>query len=142
GFIYLFTGGIKRIPKRRKHKQLTKGYDMQEYLTDVKVNEDSDLVGHTFNPDELAKKLDLDVLRIFKADSDSSAQRSKVKIEAGDVLRIRGSAGEIEKLLQSNKVTLKPSHEWTDTDLTKGRDALVEAAVSPDSSLSGATMES
>src|SRR5699024_3309037 len=69
GFIYLFIYGIRAIPDRRKHKELTKGYDMQEYLTDVTVKQGSELVGHIFHPDELTKKLDLDVLRIFKAKS-------------------------------------------------------------------------
>ncbi|SMO33891.1 SLC13 family permease [Fodinibius sediminis] len=142
GFIYLFVYGIPRIPARREHKQLTKGYKMQEYLTDVVVTEESDLAGHIFHPEELTNALDLDVLRIFKPDSDSSAQRNEVKIEAGDILRIRGSAKEIDKLLKSNEFMLKPAHEWTDTDLMKGRDALVEAVIAPESSLIGKTLES
>lgn len=142
GFLYLFTIGIPKIPDRRKHKELTKGYDMQEYLTDVIVKEGSSLVGHLFHPEELTQKLDLDVLRIFKPESDSSAYRSEVNIEAGDVLRIRGSAEEIDKLLKTEDVELQPAHEWTDTDLQKGQDALVEAAVAPDSAIAGRSLKS
>lgn len=142
GFIYLFVYGIRAIPDRRKHKELTKGYDMQEYLTDVTVKEGSELVGHIFHPEELTEKMDLDVLRIFKTKSDASAQRSEVRIEAGDMLRIRGGADEIDKLLQNDKFALQPPHEWIDADLKEGRDALVEAAVAPDSSLSGRSLDS
>lgn len=142
GFIYLFAAGIRMIPDRRKNEELTEGYEMQEYLTDIVVEPDSDLIGEKLDEDKLTQKLDLDVLRVFKPQSDSSAQRSDVKIEAGDVLRIRGSAKEIDKLLSSNEVSLKPTKEWSDVDLEQGRDSLVEAAVAPDSSLEGKTLNS
>ncbi len=142
GFIYLFTTGIRNIPGRRENEELTESYEMQDYLTDVVVQEESGLVGEKFDEHKLTEKLDLDVLRIFKTDSDSSAQRSDVRIQAGDVLRIRGSAREIDKLLDSNKVVLKPSRHWTDTDLQQSRDTLVEAVVAPDSSLENKTLDS
>jgi di/tricarboxylate transporter len=142
GFLYLFIYGIRAIPDRRKHKELTKGYKMQEYLTDVTIKEGSELIDQAFYPEELTKKIDLDVIRIFKADSNASVQRTEVYIEAGDVLRIRGSADEIDKLLKDDSFALQPPHEWIDADLTEGRDALVEAAVAPESSLSGRSLDS
>lgn len=142
GFLYLFTFGIRSIPSRRENEDLTESYKMQEYLTDVIVKSQSDLVGHKLDEEKLTEKLDLDVLRIFKPNSDSSAQRSDVNIEAGDILRIRGSASEIDKLLKSNAVSLKPTQKWTDVDLEQSRDVLVEAAVAPDSSLEGKTLDS
>lgn len=142
GFLYLFTFGIRSIPSRRENEDLTESYEMQEYLTDLIVKNESDLVGHKLDEEKLTEKLDLDVLRIFKPNSDSSAQRSDVNIEAGDILRIRGSASEIDKLLKSNAVSLKPTQKWTDVDLEQSRDILVEAAVAPDSSLEGKTLDS
>lgn len=140
GFIYLFTVGIKNIPKRRRNEDLTKGYEMQEYLTDVIVEKESELVGQELDEEKLTQTLDLDVLRIFKPQSDSSAQRSDITIQEGDVLRIRGSAPEIDKLLKTNQFTLKPPREWLDVDLEQSRDTLIEAAVAPDSSLEGRTL--
>lgn len=141
GFLYLFTIGIKKIPTRRQNEELTSGYKMQEYLTDVIVEPTSNLLGEVFDGDHLTKELDLDVLRIFKQGRDTSAQRTKTTIESGDVLRIRGSASEINKLLGRNDISLKPAREWTDVDLQHGRDALVEAVIAPDSSLEGKTLD-
>ncbi|MFH5885803.1 SLC13 family permease [Halalkalibaculum sp. DA3122] len=140
GFIYLFTIGIKMIPNRRKNEELTSGYKMQGYLTDVVLEPGSDLVGTVLDEQELTAHLDLDVLRIFKPGRDSSAQRSEVYLKAGDILRIRGSAEEINKLLQREDISLKPPKKWVDVDLEQSRDALVEAAVAPDSSLVGETL--
>jgi len=137
GFLYLFVIGIKMIPERRKNEELTRGYKMQEYLTDVVIEPASDLVGKLLDEEGLTHELDLDVLRIFKKRSDSSAQRSDIKLEGGDILRIRGSAEEIQKLLEREDFSLRPTKEWHDIDLEHSRDVLIEAGVAPDSALVG-----
>jgi len=144
GFLFLFFAGIKMIPPRRSEKksELTNEFEIQPYLTDLIVLENSDLVGKIFDEEKLTHELDLDVLRIFKPDSDSSAQRSDIRIEKGDVFRIRGSAGEIDKLLQREDLALKTTVEWFDTDLEQGRDALLEASVAPESQIEGRALGS
>ncbi len=135
GLTFLFTIGIKMIPERRKQEDLTKGYELQDYLTDIIINSTSDLVGKTLNHKELTRELDLDVIRVFKDGFDSSAQRSEIQISNGDILRIRGNKDDIKKLLNREDVSLRSAHEWVDIDLEQGRDALVEAVVAPESAL-------
>jgi len=136
--MYLF--GVDFIPARRKKEGLTKGFEMQEFLTDLRIKPQSSLGGKFLDEEELTSELDLDVLRIFKPESQSSAQRTKTKLQAGDVLRIRGSASEIDKLLRREDLSLEPSTEWEDVDMKQGRDTLVEAAVAPESTLEGRTL--
>lgn len=135
GFLFLFTVGIRMIPERRGEESLTKQFEMQRYLTDIVINPGSALVGRRLDPEELTNELDLDVIRVFGEQRDSSAQRNKVFLEAGDILRIRGSAGEIQKLLDREDVDILPTREWADQDLEHGRDAIVEAVIAPESSL-------
>ncbi|MCG2587976.1 SLC13 family permease [Rhodohalobacter sulfatireducens] len=135
GFLFLFTIGIKIIPERRKEDELTKQYEMQHYLTDIRINEGSSLVGTYLDEEDLTKNMDLDVIRVFKQKEDSSAQRNQIKIEGGDILRIRGNVEEMKKLMKSEDVSLLPSREWMDKDLEHGRDAIVEAVIAPESSL-------
>jgi len=61
-------------------------------------------------------------------------------LETGDVVRIRGSAAEIDKLIEREGVRLRPTEEWYDIDLERGPDALVEVVVAPDSPLVGETV--
>ncbi|MDR8391616.1 anion permease [Aliifodinibius sp. S!AR15-10] len=103
---------------------------MQAYLTDVIIESKSDLVGTVLNEEELTSHLDLDVLRIFKPNRDSSAKRSDVKLEVGDILRIRGSADEINKLLQREDISLRPPKKWIDVDLEQSRDAAESMGIS------------
>jgi di/tricarboxylate transporter len=144
GFIYIFTVGYRFIPPRRKKEssELTDSFEMQSYLTDLVVNPSSPLVGKEFDEKDLTRELDLDVLRIFKPNSDTTAQRSRFKLEAGNVLRVRGSAEEIDKLTGREDLSIKYTERWKDTDLKIGHDALVEATISPDSAIEGQKLES
>ena len=69
-------------------------------------------------------------------------RRDGAVLEAGDVLRIRGNAEEIEKLVAREGVHLRPTKEWYDIDLERGSDALVEVVVAPDSPLVSETIGS
>jgi di/tricarboxylate transporter len=137
GFLYMYLAGYNLIPARRKDDELTTDFQIQGYLTDLLVEPESHLVGEFLDEEKLTEELDLDILRIFKTASDSSATRTKTKIEAGDILRVRGRASEIDKLVRREDLSLVPSSEWVDVDLKHGRDALVEAAVAPESTLEG-----
>ncbi len=141
GFLYMFTIGNKLIPDRRKDEgELTQDYKMQEYLTDVIIEENSDWIGQPTNEAPIVKDLDLDLLRVFKESGRSDYKQTTTRLDAGDVLRIRGSASEIDKLVRREDVSLKPTKKWYDVDLRHGTDALVEAIVAPNSSLVNKTI--
>lgn len=140
GFLFLFTFGMKMMPERRKETELTEHYDMQSYLTDISISPDSDLIGRVLNQEKLTEELDIDVIRVFKEGSDSSAQRNEVKIESGDYLRIRGNPEEIGKLLDREDLSIMPSKDWADRDLEHGQDVIIEAIISPESALEQTTL--
>jgi len=136
GFAYMFFIGNKLIPDRREDKDgLTQNYQMQEYLTDVVIDDDSEWVGEPTGEASIVEDLDLDLLRVFKESGRSDYKQSTTKLEAGDVLRIRGSVNEIDKLNRREDVSLKPTKQWYDTDLKHGSDTLVEAIIAPNSAL-------
>ena len=135
GLLYIYTVGVPLIPARRQSRDLTSDYEMQEYLTDVVLEEASPYVGDTVDESRLTEDLDLDILQVFRS-SDEHVQRDMdAALEAGNVLRIRGSVEEIEKLLEREDVSLRPAREWYDMDLEGGPDKLVEAVAAPDSAL-------
>ena len=160
GFAYVAFVGVRLLPARRSSEDLTRGYGIRDYVTDVRVEAESDLVGDTVDGSTLTEDLDLDVLEILRDSGESvpvtpdtatpdtetdegsekvagraqrRAQGTGTLIEAGDVLRIRGSAEDIERLLDREGLTVKPSVEWVDADFQRGQTALVEAVVAPDS---------
>lgn len=140
GFLFLFTFGIKMIPDRRSEADLTDQFDLQSYLTDISINPGSDLIGKVLDHEKLTEELDIDVIRVFKEGSDSSAQRNEVKVESGDYLRIRGNPQEIGKLLEREDLSIMPSKTWVDRDLEHGQDIIIEAIIAPESSLDQTTL--
>ena len=158
GFLYLALVGVKLLPARRPPKDLTRGYGMGAYITDVVVREGSELVGETVDSSALTEGLDVDVLEILRGggrerqegrnqhpdgvesiedqvEDDPRARGPRATIEAGDVLRVRGNAGNIDELLDAENLALEPPLEWVDADLEHSRAELVEAVVAPDSSI-------
>lgn len=140
GFIYMFTVGSRLIPDRRGKGELTQDYQMQEYLTDVIIEPDSEWIGRPTNEAPILNDLDLDLLRVFKSSGGSDYKQTTSRLESGDVLRIRGSVSEIDKLIGREDVSLKPTKHWYDVDLRQGSDALVEAILAPNSSLAQKTI--
>ncbi|MFO7955633.1 MAG: SLC13 family permease [Candidatus Brocadiia bacterium] len=132
GFAYTFLVGHRLIPARRSGASLTGDYEMREFLTDVVVQPESDHVGSTLDESTLTQDLDLDVLEVFRKDGNVSADGDHSIVRKGDVLRVRGSAREIARLMEREDVLLKPRAEWVDGDLEMGDSVLVEAVIAPE----------
>lgn len=137
GFIYLFTVGINLIPERRKDESLTDTFEMQSYLTDVVLQPNSPFVGTPLKNTELIQDLDLDIVEVFDKDGNSKPDRRSIELEEKDILRIRGSVKELNKLLNREDVLIKPNKNWEDKDFEIGNAQLVEAVIAPESSFEG-----
>jgi di/tricarboxylate transporter len=142
GGVYLYTVGVNLIPPRRKEeRELTAQYEMQEFLTDVVLEPASEHLGTPVDETPLTRDLDIDVLQVFRSAEEPVRRERSAPLEAGNVMRIRGSAGEIERLLEREDVALVPAHRWHDVDFEGGPDMLVEAVTAPDSPLASRSME-
>lgn len=141
GFIYIFTFGMKLIPERRKDESLTDTFDMQSYLTDVVLQPNSSFVDTPLKNTELIQDLDLDIVEVFDSKGNSKPDRFTIKLEANDVLRIRGSVKELNKLLNREDVLIKPTKSFEDKDFELGNAQLVEAVVAPESSIEGKKLD-
>lgn len=143
GFLYLFLVGIRWIPARRDDADFTQGFEMQRYITDVKLHPESRHVGDSLEESSFGEDLDLDVLHVFRkgaepeAGEEPQSEGRQAVLQPGDILRIRGSAVEIDKLARRGDVVLRPAHEWHDRDLSHSGSTLVEAVIAPDSPLEG-----
>lgn len=137
GFLYLFTIGINIIPERRKDESLTDTFEMQSYLTDVVLQPNSPFVDTPLKNTKLIQDLDLNIVEVFDEHGESKPDRHNIKLEAKDVLRIRGSVKELNKLLNREDVLIKPNKDWEDKDFELGNAQLVEAVVAPESSYEG-----
>ena len=135
GLAYLYLGGVNLIPARRPPSDLTGSFRLRKFLTDVVVKPESLAIGESVEESRLTEDLELDVLEVFRAGDERPVAEDDPVLQANDVLRIRGSAGELNKLTNRGDVMLQPSFQWEDIDLELGEDVLVEVVVPRNSPL-------
>lgn len=142
GFLYLFLFGNRKIPDYEQEKDLTGQYDIGGNLYDLELTDGCRHIGKPLAECLLTEDIDLDVLRVFRGKESQSAFRTRNDLQKGDVLRMRGSSDDIDKIKDKDHMRLKPPREWKDSDLVMGADVLVEVSIAPDSGLVGKTLKS
>ncbi|MGM0595674.1 MAG: SLC13 family permease [Myxococcota bacterium] len=136
GFLYIFTIGFKLFPDRREEgTDLTSDYSMKNFLTDVELKPAFKGVGHRLNEEKLLGDLDLDILEVYPAGSQERSSKEIRDLQSGDILRIRGNAKDIARLVKREDLIVRPSHNWKDMDFTGGELSLVEVVIAPNSDL-------
>lgn len=137
GLFYMLLAGRWLLPAR-KGKQLTEHYGLRDYLTEIAVGRDSDLVGHALYEANLEEKYGVEVIAILRGDQ-KIWWTDRERIEAGDVLLVRGPVKELMELKDVAGLRLKPEVRLGDEDLTSEELVLAEAVISPTSRLRGRT---
>ncbi len=140
GVVYLLVYGAKKIPAYESAEDLTEQYRMDGNIYDLELKDGCEHIGKPLRECILTEDLDLDVLRVFRGDESEGGTRTSSKLRKGDVLRMRGSSEEIDRVKGRDKLVVRPSRKWKDADLARGRDVLVEVSLAPDSGLIGKTI--
>lgn len=133
GFIYLYFFGVNMVPPRRKVASLGRDFNTVDYLSDIEVTADYAHVGKPLKEVQDRWQLDIDVIFLCR-DGETISEKDRAKLREGDVVRIRGSAKEIDKLIQ-RRTGLEVRHpvQWEDADITSFHYEMLEAVVAPDS---------
>ena len=130
GVAYMLLVGVRLVPARRSPADLSEEFEVSKFLTDITLGPESELIGRRVAEAKLPK--DLELLEVFRRDGLRPAQGRRSVLQEGDVLRVRGSAEELSKLLDRHFVSIKPSKESFDVDFKSGATALVEVVISPE----------
>jgi len=131
GAIYVTTVAPRWLPEREADQALTRRYELGAYLTDVEVGEH---LVHDGSDDGLTEGLDLDVLEVHR---DGHPLAASDNVAPGDVMRIRGSASEIGRLLARDDLRMHSSDALDDVDMSAGDLRLVEVVIPPETALVG-----
>lgn len=122
GLVYLMTLGRKLTPARIEHKQdITENYDIDDYLTIVRVKEDSQFIGKKLEDsfgDDDEKFYIVDIIRDEK---DVRYDPKRRRVKEGDKLIIRGEETAILNLTEEYKVELLREHRLGQKDIEEDR---------------------
>ncbi|WP_423064115.1 SLC13 family permease [Candidiatus Paracoxiella cheracis] len=134
GVLFIALIGWRLLPKKRKApKQADDMFQMQDYITEIKIPENSPTVGITVRELEKMVEGDFVITGLIRNKKKKLIIPPDHVLEADDILIIESSTTDLEELLQTAKLELVGG-EKISSDILKSKDvSLIEAVVPPGS---------
>ena len=141
GGIYLFTIGQRLIPERVPAKAPAQGFNINRYLSELRVLEGSPLIGKSLAAAGLAERHDVEILAQVRDGVSREVPDGHSMIQEGDRLLVRAEAASLVKLREKEGLALRSERGKGGLDLESGGAALVELVVKPDSGVEYRTLK-
>jgi di/tricarboxylate transporter len=131
------------LPERASGGELSSSYQIDKYLTEMRVMGDSPLVGKTVKEADLDNRFGLNVIHIHLCcqDNETASPTSEHWLEAGDELHIEANPDAILEAEQALKLQPVPDREIESYEPEPSRHSfeMAEVVLAPNSSLIGKT---
>ena len=134
GIAYLLLLGRKLLPSRRTQEDLTAGYHLREYLTELVIEPRSRLIGKTLKESNLSQANDIEVLEIRRNKERLGSLLPEIVLVAGDLLIVKGNIDNIMRAREGEGVAIHPGVKFRDEDLQSPDVVLAECVISARSS--------
>ena len=141
GLTYVVVIAYRILPSRTVTSSLTKSYHMGGYLTELKIGDDSPLVGGTTLDRKISQNYDVTILGIQRNKKVLSTNLRETPLEAGDILLVRGSVENFFSMKEVEQVYLLTDEKLNQEELTKEENILVECLVTNQSDLVGQSLK-
>ena len=140
GLLYIIFAVPLILPSRTVTTSLTQSYHMGGYLTELKVTQESPMVGRTFIERAINKNYDITVLDIIREGQVISKNIRNTIIHPDDVLFVRGSLENFLRMKEVEKVTMLTDEKLTQAELIHDNNTLVECVLTNQSDLAGKSL--
>lgn len=141
GLVFLVAVGWRLIPSTRAPADASKAFAIEDYITEAQVPEDSKMIGRTlFALEELAQD-EVTIVGLIRDDTRRLAPSGRQRLQAGDILILRGDTSGLQSLMEEATLKLAPDHDIDREALTSEEVELIEAVVTPGSRLIGRTLK-
>ena len=138
GIVYMMVVGRWLLPDH-KDTSLTTGYEIREYLSEIKVMPDSPLIGQRSFDSDLSI-LEFRILKIIRG-KEELLPSSRVILEEGDTLLVEGKVETLMKVKKIEGIEINPELELGDLDLRSSNFRIGEMLITPLSELAGRTLK-
>lgn len=141
GLLYIFLVGRHMIPNRTPPTPMLERFGVGPYLSEILIETGSPLVGKSLEEAGLARKLDLDVLRVVRATGEHLVPPPHLLLQAGDIILVEGTTQDILRIKESKGIRIKSDVHLSDPNLQSSETALLEVILLPGSNLVGRTLK-
>ena len=136
---YFLLFGKALLPRRRS-QELTETYQLGGYITELRINEKSPLVGNSLKDMKLSSKHEVKILKVLRNNRALSKHYGKT-LEHGDILLVEGKIKDLLNLKDFEGLEIEPEFKLKDESLKEEDTMLIEALIPPRSRLLGRTLE-
>ncbi len=141
GLGYMLTIGRKLIPDRGFRKDYTDGFDIQPYLTEIKLMPDSPYIGETLSEVGFGRELDLTVIRVVRGKEEYLVPTAELILEVGDLLLVEGPLENLLRLEKENGIEFRQRRKIEDADFQSEEVGLFQVVLLPNSRMIGRTLQ-
>ena len=141
GLIYVIFIGYRLLPSRTVTSSLTRSYHLGGYLTEMKLTNDSPLVGKTILDRGINQNYDITVLDIQRGSKLITTNIRNTELNVGDILFVRGSVENFIRMRDIEKIALLTDEKLTQRELVQADNVLMECIVTDKSALVGETLK-
>ena len=140
GMVYVLIAVPFLIPSRTVTTSLTQSYHMGGYLTELRISEESPLVGRTCLDRAINRNYDITVLDIQRSDVLISKDIRNTILQVNDILFVRGSLENFLRMKEVEKVSMLTDEKLTQAELVHDNNTLVECILTNQSDLVGKSL--
>ena len=142
GILYMATLGRHLLPMRESREDPDVVLrQLRDYLSEAQIPAESSLVGVTLKESGLGAKYDLTVISIIRAGETLSDLHSHTRIEAEDLLVLKGHASGLLNAQEELGFVIGPEAGPPPTGLEQKDITVVEATLAPNTTVEGRTLE-
>lgn len=140
GLAYMYFIGMRLIPDRVTTEKAYDQISSDPYLTEIRLDETSTLIGKSLNQTRLGRDWDMTVLRVTRGDNQILAPTANLDLLAGDTLLVEANRDDIVRMIRSSGIELMSDVPLADAGLETGEYRLVEVILLLRSPLIGRTL--
>jgi len=135
GCLYLLTFGRWLLPEVRS-SDLDNLYEFGHYISELKITEESKLLGVSVEEAQLSKNYNVFILELLRDGEKYWSPRSE-QLREGDILLARGVWSDLEALKEEQKLEFNTQTDFHLKGRRKGKSVLVEVMIAPQSRAAG-----
>lgn len=141
GLLYMMFIGKRLIPERSTPKTITDTFNLRPYLAELRILEDSSLVGKTLAESNLGRNFDLTVLSIIREGKKLVRPPADTLLQLGDALLVEGASEAILKIKDVPGIDIQADVKFSDTRIQEEELRLAEVVLLPRSPFIGRTLK-
>jgi di/tricarboxylate transporter len=140
GLLYTILFARRMLPSRAGIESLTRKYHMGTYLTELRVQENSGLLGKSCKDVGINQNYDITVLAILRDKHRVVENIRNLPLQTGDTMIVRGMVDNILRLRQEQGVSLLSDIKLGDETLATDEQVLAEGLITQTSRLINKTL--